>query len=101
MSEIVPPLLLQFGVGGIGGFLVGYAIKKIIKIIAIILGLFSSAIIYLSYTDIISVNYSKLINLVTDSIPLVNQAPFLTPIIANLPFAGSFGFGLTYGIKKG
>ena len=29
----------QFGVGGIGGFLVGYTAKKIVKIIGFLLGL--------------------------------------------------------------
>ena len=32
MSEILTPVVYQLGLGGIGGFIVGYAIKKIVKI---------------------------------------------------------------------
>jgi uncharacterized membrane protein (Fun14 family) len=34
------------GIGGIGGFIVGYAFKKLLKIVAVIVGLFILALIY-------------------------------------------------------
>jgi uncharacterized membrane protein (Fun14 family) len=60
MSEILPPLAFQMGAGGIGGFIVGYAIKKLSKLIAVIIGLFLIALIYLGTQGIISINYSAL-----------------------------------------
>ena len=99
MSEFLTPVVYQMGIGGIGGFLVGYTIKKITRLIAIILGFFIIVLIYLGYTGIISVNYDKLSEAVSG---LVEQAPnILQPIISNLPFAGSFSVGLTLGLKKG
>ena len=102
MSEILTPIIYQLGIGGIGGFIVGYAIKKIIKIIVIIFGLFFLALIYLGYAGVISVGYDRLADAVSKALPLIKQAPrLLTTIISHLPFAGSFIFGFTLGFKKG
>jgi uncharacterized membrane protein (Fun14 family) len=45
MSAITP-LIYQVGIGGIGGFIAGYAFKKLLKIVAVIVGLFILALIY-------------------------------------------------------
>jgi uncharacterized membrane protein (Fun14 family) len=41
------------------GILVGYALKKVIKIAAVILGLFLTALVYLQYYEIAIVNWDK------------------------------------------
>jgi uncharacterized membrane protein (Fun14 family) len=43
-----------------GGLLAGYAIKKILKIAAVIVGLFIAAIAYLEFQRIIDVNWPKI-----------------------------------------
>jgi uncharacterized membrane protein (Fun14 family) len=48
------------GFGGIAGFLIGYAIKKAIKIMMIIVGLFFAALGYLNYQGIVTINWDKL-----------------------------------------
>ena len=48
------------GSGFFTGVLVGYAFKKVIKIAALILGLFLAALAYLQYHDIATVNWDKL-----------------------------------------
>lgn len=40
MSEIATPLVFQLGAGAIGGFVVGYAIKKVAKLIVVSLEFF-------------------------------------------------------------
>jgi len=101
-EEYLSPVVYQIGVGGIGGFLVGYAIKKIVKILVIILGIFILAILYLGYSGIISVNYDKLEEAISKALPAVAETSnLLIPIITNLPFAGSFGLGFLIGLKKG
>jgi len=100
MSEILPPIMFQLGVGGIGGFIVGYTIKKLLRIIAVVFGLFLLALLYLSSINIIDVDFNKLNDFVFRTLPIVNNIPLLAPIISNLPFAGSFTLGLAYGIKK-
>ena len=46
-------------VGGIAGFLVGYAIKKVIKIVLIIAGLLIVAFVALGYQQYVSVDWNR------------------------------------------
>jgi len=102
MSEVFAPILFQLGAGGILGFIVGYAIKKVLKILAVVAGLFALALIYLAYIDIISVNYGKLTEAIERLLSGLGEASQLvSPIVANLPFAGSFLVGAALGLKKG
>jgi len=102
MDGIVTPLVFQLGTGGIGGFVVGYAIKKIAKLIVVLIGIFLLALIYLSSQGILSVNYEKLSEAVSRWLGGAGEAvAWLTPIIAHLPFAGSFLVGFFLGFKLG
>ncbi|HKZ94297.1 MAG TPA: FUN14 domain-containing protein [Candidatus Bathyarchaeia archaeon] len=101
MSALTP-LSYQLGVGGIGGFIAGYALKKFMKIVAVIIGLFILALVYLGYRGIITVNYGELGDSVSGALGLSGQAAeLITPIIAHLPFAGAFGLGFFLGFKMG
>jgi len=42
------------------GFISGYAIKKVIKLAAIIIGLFIAALAYLEYQRIVSVDWNRI-----------------------------------------
>ena len=100
--SFLSPLAYQFGIGGVGGFIAGYALKKFMKIVAVIIGLFILALVYLGYKGIISVNYDALGNSVSGTLGLTGQAAdLITPIIANLPFAGAFGLAFFLGFKMG
>ena len=102
MGEILTPLLTQLGVGGIAGLCTGYALKKIGKLIAIILGLAFIGLELLAYRGIISINYSALQDWANGVIGQVGQAEgILTVIIGNLPFAASFLVGFAIGLKLG
>src|SRR5207248_665173 len=54
------PLLSTIGFGSIAGFLVGFAIKRIMKILAVIAGVFFAALLYLETQHIVNVNWDKL-----------------------------------------
>jgi uncharacterized membrane protein (Fun14 family) len=54
------PLLSTIGFGGIAGFLVGFALKRIMKILAVIAGVFFAALLYLESQHIVNVNWDKL-----------------------------------------
>jgi uncharacterized membrane protein (Fun14 family) len=100
--SFLSPLAYQFGVGGVGGFIAGYALKKLMKIVAIIIGLFILALVYLGYKGIISINYSALGGSVSGALGLTGQAAdLIAPIIAHLPFAGAFGLAFFLGFKMG
>ena len=49
-------LTVTVGGGFFGGILIGYALKKIIKIVAIIAGFLLAAIAYLQYQQIANIN---------------------------------------------
>jgi uncharacterized membrane protein (Fun14 family) len=102
MSELVSPLVFQLGVGGIGGFIVGFTIKKISKLILFLVGLFIIALIYLSTRGIIDINYSALWNALSGLVSAAGGAfSWLVGIVSLLPFAGSFIAGLLLGLKLG
>ena len=48
------------GFGGIVGFLLGFAFERIMKILAVIAGVFSAALLYLESQHIVNVNWDKL-----------------------------------------
>src|SRR6266487_4271864 len=54
------PFAGTIGGGFFVGLLAGYAIKKIIKIAAVIVGLFIAVLAYLEFQRIIDVNWAKL-----------------------------------------
>jgi uncharacterized membrane protein (Fun14 family) len=56
----VLPLVSTVGGGFLAGALAGYALKKVIKIVAVIVGLFIAALAYLAYQRIISVDWETL-----------------------------------------
>jgi uncharacterized membrane protein (Fun14 family) len=102
MSEIFPSLGYQLGIGGIGGFIVGYATKKISKLIVIVLGLFIVALLYLGVRGIISINYDALWNAVANALGMAGSAfSWIVGVISLLPFAGSFIVGFLLGFKLG
>jgi uncharacterized membrane protein (Fun14 family) len=100
--SVITPLAYQIGIGGVGGFIAGYALKKVTKIVAIIIGLFILALAYLGYKGIITINYNELGNSVSSALGLTGQAAeWITPIIAHLPLVGLFGLGFFSGFKMG
>jgi uncharacterized membrane protein (Fun14 family) len=102
MSEVISPLVFQLGVGGIGGFVVGYALKKLSKLILVLIGLFLLALIYLGTQGILNINYGALWNALSSLVGSAGSAfNWLVGIISLLPFAGSFVVGFLLGLKLG
>jgi len=97
MSEALLPIAFQLGIGGIGGFFVGYAVKKIVRI-AVIIGVFAFSLMFLAYTNVINVDYDELIGIARVTEPALGM---LAPFLSALPFLGSFFVGVTLGLKKG
>ena len=124
------PLLTSVGFGGIAGFLIGLAIRYIIKILAIVAGIFFAALAYLQSQGILNINWEKLQTLsqpllssltnnlnstgaghgatttttttTAATIPSIlhSNLPFL-PVDMGLPLAGSAGLGFVFGLTRG
>jgi uncharacterized membrane protein (Fun14 family) len=56
----IMPVVSTIGFGGIVGFLIGFMLKRIMKILAVIAGVFFAALLYLESQHIVNVNWDKL-----------------------------------------
>jgi len=102
MNDIIPSMIFQLGLGGLGGFIIGYALKKISKIILVLIGLFIIALVYLGMKGIISINYDALLESISGLLGMAYTASsLLVQVLALVPFAGSFITGFLIGLKLG
>jgi uncharacterized membrane protein (Fun14 family) len=60
MATDLAPFAGTVGGGFFIGFITGYAIKKVIKLAAVIIGLFIAALAYLEYQRILSMDWHKI-----------------------------------------
>ena len=58
--EPIKSVGLTISGGFFGGILIGYALKKVVKIVAVIVGLFFAGLTYLQYQQIIDIKWAKL-----------------------------------------
>lgn len=102
LSNILTPLAGEIGIGGIGGFLSGWALKKAAKMLAIILGVAFLGLQYLAYRGVIAIDYSALTTWANE---LLGQASgvqsLLTDFIVHAPFGAAFIGGFYLGLQKG
>jgi uncharacterized membrane protein (Fun14 family) len=56
----IMPFASTIGFGGIVGFLIGFTLKRIMKILAVIAGVFFAALLYLESQHIVNINWGKL-----------------------------------------
>ncbi len=102
LSGVLSSIVSQFGIGGVGGFIAGFAIKKIGKLIAFLIVVFVIFIMYLGMREVISINYNELWNVLSEFLSFGGQvAHWLVGVISLLPFAGSFVVGFLLGFKLG
>jgi uncharacterized membrane protein (Fun14 family) len=102
VSEVVSSLVYQLGVGGVGGFIVGYALKKLSKLMIFLIGIFIIILIYLSTQGIININYNGLWSALNSLLGWAGAAfSWLIGVISLLPFAASFVAGFLLGLKLG
>ncbi len=109
------PLLTSVGVGGVAGFLIGFAIKKVFKILAIVAGVFFAVLIYLEQQGMVNINWDKIngayhgvLSTVTGTIANStagiggNHTESILPTITNLgiPLTGSMAAGFAVGFLR-
>jgi len=75
MSDILTSVVWQLGLGGVGGFVLGFALKKITKLFIVDIGLFVLALLYMSVNGVININYSALWTTVATGIGVAGQRP--------------------------
>jgi uncharacterized membrane protein (Fun14 family) len=99
----------SIGGGFFGGLLIGYALKKVIKMLAIVVGLFLAGLAFLQYHQIASVNWNKvestltmLANAASSTINDNNNVAIVAAMSHfGIPLTGSMSIGFTIGFMKG
>jgi uncharacterized membrane protein (Fun14 family) len=107
----------SIGFGGVAGFLIGYALKKVMKVILIIVGLIFVGFIYLEYHKVLSIDWNKIqlsvenglsgiVNMTNGSIPAEvpwGSGQLISATLTNygIPITGSLAAGFVIGFVKG
>jgi uncharacterized membrane protein (Fun14 family) len=105
---ITPTAAATVGGGFFGGILLGYAIKKVVKLIAVIAGLFIVGLAYLQYQQIASFDWNKIEAMAGATLGNVtahisNNQEIATLAMSNfgIPLSGSISAGFAVGFMKG
>jgi uncharacterized membrane protein (Fun14 family) len=88
------------GGGFLGGLLLGYALKKVVKLIAVVLGLFIAGLAYLQYQHIAYFDWDKIERVVTTTFRNVTSQISSNQDISSFALA-NFGIPLTSGMFAG
>lgn len=99
--ESLLPVGGEITMGGLLGFVTGYAAKKIAKVIAVLAGLQLAVFTYLETRGVLEVNWSKLSGLTPDTGQINAQASgYLLEMASAIPMGGGFTVGAVAGFKK-
>jgi uncharacterized membrane protein (Fun14 family) len=106
------------GGGFFVGILIGYALKKVIKLLTVIFGLFLAGLAYLQYHQIANINWNKLQQVSEGAVTTLSNAIVQMPAFGytsdqvttasslamtsfGIPLTGSISAGFTIGFMKG
>ena len=120
--ESFGPTAAIMGGGFFVGILIGYALKKVIKLLAVINVLFLARLAYLQYHQVAQINWNKLQQVYEEAITTLSNLTIQIPIISGgtvsdnhavatasslamtsfgIPLTGSVSAGFTIGFMKG
>jgi len=105
--ENISSTLFTVGSGGVVGFFIGYSLKRIIKILAVIIGFFFGALMYLQSQSILNINWDKLYSVLESTLSIIGNSITntgqISTITANLgiPLTGGLSAGFAFGFMKG
>jgi uncharacterized membrane protein (Fun14 family) len=119
IAENFGPVAATMGSGFFVGILIGYALKKVIKFVAVIFGLFLAGLAYLQSQQIANINWNKLLQISEGAISTISNLTMQIPSISGdsshaaatasslamtsfgIPLTGSMSAGFTLGFMKG
>jgi uncharacterized membrane protein (Fun14 family) len=108
-TDTLTSMSTTIGGGFFGGLLIGYALKNVIKMLAIVVGLFLAGLAYLQYQQIATINWNKVegtitavANAATSTInDNSNVAALAMMSNFGIPLTSSMSIGFTIGFMKG
>ena len=103
--EVFGPYIQQLSFGAIAGFAAGYALKKVGKVVALVLGLFFILLQVLAYYGFVRIDWVEVQNTVN---PLLGSESLgnlwqrlLNILTYNISFAAAFVPAFIWGLRKG
>jgi uncharacterized membrane protein (Fun14 family) len=107
-ADIITPVSAIVGGGFFGGLLLGYAIKKVVKLIAVIVGLFIAGLAYLQYQHVAVFDWNRIgvlanaaLGNVTTQITNSQEAIAFSMSNFGIPLSGSMSAGFAVGFMRG
>jgi uncharacterized membrane protein (Fun14 family) len=107
-TDIITSIAATVGGGFFGGILFGYAVKKVVKLTAVITGLFIAGLAYLQYQQIASFDWNKIeamagatLGNVTAHISTNQELATLAMSNFGIPLSGSMSAGFVVGFMRG
>jgi uncharacterized membrane protein (Fun14 family) len=106
-TDTLTSISTSIGGGFFGGLLIGYALKKVIKMIAIVVGLFLAGLAFLQYQQIAIIHWHKvegaITKLATATTSTINDNVAALAMMSNfgIPLTSSMSVGFTIGFMKG
>jgi len=113
-------LAATIGGGFFAGILIGYTLKKVVKVLAVVAGLFFAGVTYLQYQQIINIKWAKLQAVAQNAVTtLANATTQMSNHLSNItasnnhattaltisnlgiPLTGSMAIGFAVGFMKG
>lgn len=103
MVDITPQQIgLEVGGGALVGAIIGFAAKKIAKIIAIIVGLELALFKFLETKGVLIVDWGAITGAASKGADTAAEAPgWIMSLLAALPVSAGFTGGFLLGFKKG
>ena len=109
------PFIGSVGGGFVGGMLAGYAIKKVLRFAAVIVGLFIAALAYLEYQKMINVDWVRVqsvsqsgiawitdvITHISNNIDAAHSSTSNVGLSTIIPLTSSLSAGFVLGLSKG
>lgn len=106
---------MTLGGGFLAGILIGYALKKVVKLVALVVGLFFAGLVYLQYQQILNINWNNLQVVSQNTLSILANATTKIPGLGSnadhtaslaltnigIPFTGSISMGFAIGFIHG
>jgi len=84
------------------GAVIGFAVKKVIKLVAILAGVQATVLAYFEQQGVITVNWEAFQNMaVITAGDGGTMPPILANILSSLPIGGGLALGAAVGFRKG
>lgn len=87
-------------IGGVGGYFMGYLLKRIVKVLLIGLGILVFAVASLAFIGTINVNYEGMVTGIANLLNAQQVSMLLQAVVGNLPLLAGFAVGFLLGIGK-